>query len=506
MKCNAPCRIYEFVDDLSVQRYFLLNETLVSGMLDIITYILQIMESSLEATYGNNFKYLNAIYFDAEGVEEITNYETSASFSNLLHTITIPDREFSEKDLTLIDSLLASYHRITSGGFELLSAFKARERNAIEDTRQFVRKKLIEIIRTWIEKYWDNFIRDGLNFCNFAILYLMHFPGGLACGLVDQIKRQALAMEKVQLTLTGAESPVILFNVSQQLVPIKIFLSWSSLEVACQLSCISGKIYSSLTYFDTINFDENTITPTAKSCMDWHQFLISWVENLVLFTSEMESRCKVIYKLLEIGSLCYSHFGNFDAFHGIHMGFRSPWLTRLTWTTEKLPEFNPGEDGELSGKFPISLQELHSITPNLHSTFLDSMQELMKSEGNRFVPWTMNYFKIIRFLNQTNTDRVRGNISLFKLKSLLFYSNSILQHSRSPGWNLSNIGHEDKKLCDLILGLNTSDSVELSDVSFYQQPPSRALEEEEEAIEKPNLLVRFESDSYVTEYTSLHHC
>jgi hypothetical protein len=109
----------EFVDDLCLQRYLLLNQTNIGGLMDLIQYIMQFVKALLEVDYGKDIKYLNAIYYDLEGLEEVTDQVTSASFSNILHTITLPDREFCEHDFLLIDSLLLSYRHITSGGYAL---------------------------------------------------------------------------------------------------------------------------------------------------------------------------------------------------------------------------------------------------------------------------------------------------------------------------------------------------------------------------------------------------
>jgi hypothetical protein len=110
-----------FIDELCFERYFLLNQTKIAGMMDIIRSIIRIMEDAFEVYYGNNFKYLNAIYFDLEGLEVVEEKMTSASFSNILHTITLPYRVFNPFDMMLIDCVLMSYRRFTSGGYVTLS-------------------------------------------------------------------------------------------------------------------------------------------------------------------------------------------------------------------------------------------------------------------------------------------------------------------------------------------------------------------------------------------------
>lgn len=295
-----------------------------------------------------------------------------------------------------------------------------------------VRLRLINFIKTWLEKYWKDFIDDNEmteKFHDFLLQDVSTTHQNLA-EMLSKIwdKKKSNPDQDTKYTFGNEEIPKPILpqlkGESLSSVPKLSLLDFHSEELARQLTLIEFNLYKNMKPWEFFNqawskSSKEIDSPNVLKMIKRFNVVSLWVSTEIVKTENLKDRIGVLCKFLELADKCRS-LNNFNGVLEIISGLSASCVFRLkqTWNG-------------LSGKQKDLFQDLKEMVARDQN--YAKLRKHIKECNPPIIPYLGFYLTDLIFIEDGNPNLIEGGlINWFKRKCLAQVIKEIQQYQQKP--------------------------------------------------------------------------
>lgn len=327
------------------------------------------------------------------------------------------------------------------------SPSSVKDKESIDKKAQVTRMRVIVLLKTWIEKYVDDFAEPGMP--DLIVKF-------------DQVVASQKDSFSIQKLLTKGQERklsrvVVSKDAPRKSVDPHIILNvYSALDIAKQITYIDIGLYKSIQPREFVK--ESWIikdVSNIRGMRDRSDELSKWTATAIIKTDNKDMRINLIQKFIEVAQACLT-LKNFNGLFSILAGLSHPAVERLGHTFQGLKP-----------SFTTSLKTMKELTSK------DSNYKNYKSKIETTTPPLILYLEPfleeIIYIDESNQDIGKGGIINFtKHRQMARIVKFLLQYQHS---NFSEIKPIDQ-LQDILLKSIVFDDEQLKKQSLLLEPPS----------------------------------
>eukprot|EP01156_Anaeramoeba_ignava_P022830 Anaeramoba_ignava/c21087_g1_i1.p1 GENE.c21087_g1_i1~~c21087_g1_i1.p1 ORF type:complete len:689 (+),score=226.23 c21087_g1_i1:713-2779(+) len=326
-----------------------------------------------------------------------------------------------------------------------------------EEKKKYVQLKVIAVIQTWLDKYFEDFdAKLLLNVENMISKIISQDHPAIVQKVNTMISKKKENKEK-ELLMTGKlEEPKLPRNI------FKGNLSLSDIdeeEFARQLTLVIFQTFSKIQPSELVTKawskeNQKHKAPNVTAMIARFNSVVGYVSSEIVMTKTIRHRVKKIVRFIRIGEyLLKMH--NFDGLMAIIAALSTSSVSRLKFTKEEVPK-----------NYIKSLDEMRQLlsSENGYKKYRDTLKEISTS----CIPYLGVYLTDITFISDGSPNEIDGLINFAKRK-LLYLTIKDMQNFQMKPFNFFFI-HQIAVLFDQETSAKTEK--ELYKISLEREPRS----------------------------------
>eukprot|EP01130_Rhizamoeba_saxonica_P003254 TRINITY_DN1390_c0_g1_i1.p1 TRINITY_DN1390_c0_g1~~TRINITY_DN1390_c0_g1_i1.p1 ORF type:complete len:956 (-),score=231.94 TRINITY_DN1390_c0_g1_i1:343-3210(-) len=409
-------------------------------------------------------------FYDDDAESNITydgNKIKGATFMKLISKLT----SSGSTDNQYLGDFLLTYRSFASS-FELFEALVLRYETARDDEIKIVRLRTLNVLKTWIEKFWFDFSKDVPELSDRCTEFLQ--------GQIDQDptskKVEQNLLTKLERSLLGTGGERTITNTDPPKVLCKDrsapLLEQNAEEIARQITMIEWEIWNDIKPWECLGLawtskDKEDKSPNILRMIERFNYVSGWVATVICTTENLKKRIKVTQKFVQIAEKLAA-LGNFNGCMEVVSGLNRGACYRMKNT------INPVE-----AKYGRVLEHIRHVTDREKS--YANMRHALKSCDPPCMPYLGMYLTDLTFIEEGNEDFITEfNLINFFKRRLISETIKAISQYQQKGYNFEVVD----EIRNQLFGEKVFDEDVLYECSYWLEPRGG---NELPASEKPDI-------------------
>eukprot|EP01127_Copromyxa_protea_P017283 TRINITY_DN5244_c0_g1_i2.p1 TRINITY_DN5244_c0_g1~~TRINITY_DN5244_c0_g1_i2.p1 ORF type:complete len:866 (+),score=149.55 TRINITY_DN5244_c0_g1_i2:1091-3688(+) len=347
----------------------------------------------------------------------------TATFSKLVEKLTTANAVID------IDDFLLTYRAFSTPN-DLLVSLLVRYGSASPEEEKAVRLRVINVLRTWLDKFRYDFEKEPENkthLLKFLEATIAETPNSGALLSVKSKLENLPVQEEFSSTAAVVNPPPLLLPIheSEELG----ILEYPSLEIARQLTLIEWSMWAKIKPWELIGLawtkaKKKELAPNVVAITEHFNRISSWISTEIVTTENAKTRVRVMRKFLQI-TQCLKTLGNYNGLMMFFSGFQRVPVNRLALTIKALRS-----ESKANSEW-MELEEICARDKNNAN-----LRKAIQNSAPPLIPYPGMYLSDILFTDEGNKDIVKGQINYYKCQLISECIKKIKQYQLT-GYNLT---------------------------------------------------------------------
>eukprot|EP01125_Pyxidicula_operculata_P018240 TRINITY_DN6479_c0_g1_i1.p1 TRINITY_DN6479_c0_g1~~TRINITY_DN6479_c0_g1_i1.p1 ORF type:complete len:1105 (+),score=214.78 TRINITY_DN6479_c0_g1_i1:1899-5213(+) len=318
-------------------------------------------------------------------------------------------------DPALISDFLLTYRSYLSE-FDFMDALIARYKFATkEQDEKSIRLRVFNVIKHWLEKYWEDFKLGGQELSDKLSQFLEDVLSSndeknkkVALSVKDRLTKQ-LAGESKKISKVDAEALRPLLPRE----PTENILDYPPEEIARQLTLIDWNMWSAIQPWECLGLawtkkNKEKRSPHVLQMSDWFNYLSGWVASSICTCEKLKDRVKIMTKWIDIANRL-KMMGNFNGLMAIISGINRGPVYRMKATQDLLTK---------DVKFFKILTDLRELVDRDKNNA--NLRSALKTANPPIIPYLGMFLTDLTFIEEGNTNYLPPHnlVNFYKCRSI----------------------------------------------------------------------------------------